>query len=277
MWLLKDPLCDLARVNTADYFGNTICGTGTGDVIIEIRMFLIGLVLVAALVALALILWRLERRQRAGIEDRYWIVQLLVPVGIAGVLLVWLGQSASNDSLFQVAVPSDFMAIVMLALGIFLAVVVVLARNPRRFVLGVCIFAVVAFVALYPNLSALPMPNAILGIYNAILPTWFYGFQFSVNLQEGNPVTLTSGLPLVLAALLVAGIAAWAAWERRVVVGYRRAHAASVAIEASASDATGAEATAAGGTAGGTAGSVGAQPDSPTKVSRKDKPANDRS
>jgi hypothetical protein len=236
LWLLKDPLCTLARVNTGDYFGNSICGNGTGDVNIAIRMFLIGVVLVVALVVLALVLWRLERRQSAGLEDRYWIVQLLVPVGIAGLLLVWLGQNASNASLFHVALPPDLMAIVMLSLGIFLAIVCVLARNPRRFVLGACIVAVSTFMALYPDLSALPLPNAILGIYDAILPTWFYGFQFSVNLQESNSVGLISPSAIALSVfvLLVAPFVAWAAWERRIVVGFGRARQLQATTETAA-------------------------------------------
>jgi dolichyl-phosphate-mannose--protein O-mannosyl transferase len=293
LWLLKDPLCTIARVSTSDTYGNSICGSGTGDVTIETRMFLIGAVLVVALAALAFILWRLERRQSAGIEDRFWIVQLLVPVGIAGLLLGWFGQNGSHASLFHLALPPDMMAIVMLALGICLAIVCLLATNPRRFVLGACVFAIAAFLALYPDLSALPLPNAILGIYDGILPTWFYGFQFSVNLQPGNPVSLTSGLPLALAALLVAGFAAWAAWERRVVIGYRLSHRLSISTEVSASDATASDATAsdatgrdatpagdagepAGPEAPDAAGSEAPPAGRPWKISRKDKQPNDR-
>ena len=77
-------------------------------------------------------------------------------------------------------------------------------------------------MVLYPNLSALPLPNAILSIYDAILPTWFYGFQFSVNLQESNSVGLISPSAIALSVfvLLVAPFVAWAAWERRIVVGF---------------------------------------------------------
>ena len=99
---LFERLCGLARVSTSDYWGNTICGNGTGEVRIEGRMLLIGIVLVAALVALALILWRLERRQSAGKEDPLWIVQLLVPVVVAGALLLWLGQNGPRDLMFEV-------------------------------------------------------------------------------------------------------------------------------------------------------------------------------
>ncbi len=42
MWLLKPELCGLARVDTSQYYQNTVCGSGTGDVVIETRIFLIG-------------------------------------------------------------------------------------------------------------------------------------------------------------------------------------------------------------------------------------------
>jgi hypothetical protein len=223
-WLLKYPLCGLARVSTSDYWGNTICGNGTGEVRIEGRMLLIGIVLVAALVALALILWRLERRQSAGKEDPLWIVQLLVPVGIAGVLLAWFGLNGSHDTVFQAALPSDGIALVLLPVLAIMAFVALTARNPRRFVLGACAFAIITFLILYPNLSALPLPSTIINVYEALLPTWFYGFQFSVNLQVAASVKLFStwSLVMTMVALFVAGFFAWAAWEHRIVVGYRR-------------------------------------------------------
>ena len=223
-WLLKYPLCGLARVSTSDYWGNTICGNGTGEVSIEGRMLMIGIVLVAALIALALILWRLERRQNAGLEDPLWIVQLLVPVGIAGALLWWFGVNGSHDTVFQAALPSDGIALVLLPVLAIMAFVALTARNPRRFVLGACAFAIITFLVLYPNLSALPLPSTIINVYEALLPTWFYGFQFSVNLQEASSVKLfgTWSILMTMVALFVAGFFAWAAWEHRIVVGYRR-------------------------------------------------------
>jgi hypothetical protein len=199
-------------------------------------MLLIGIVLVVALVSLALVLWRLERRQRSGLQDQMWLLQLLAPVGVAGVLLLWLGQNGSRDVIFQAALPSDGIALVLLPVLAVLAFVAFTAHNPRRYVLGACAFAIAVFVALYPNLSALPLPNAIINVYEALLPTWFYGFQFSVNLQQAvhiSPIQSTS-IELALVALLVAGIAGWVAWERRVVIGFRRSRWFSVGREAAA-------------------------------------------
>jgi hypothetical protein len=228
LWLFKAPLCDLARVKTSDYFGNTICGTGTGDVRIEARMFLIGLVLVGALVALGLLLVRLERRQARGEDDSTWIWQLLAPVLAAGVLLWFVGIYGPREILFQAALPSDMILWILLPVLLVLAAIVVTARNPRHFVLGSTIVGVITFIALWPNLSAFPMPQAVIGIYNGFLPTWFYGFQFSVNLQQSAHVSIV-GVDAAMCgvlALIVAGIAGWAALERRRSIGYVRAKAA---------------------------------------------------
>ena len=231
MWLLKPELCGLARVNPGDLYGGTVCGSGTGTVVIETRLFLIGLVLAAALLVLGAILWRLERRQDRGYEDSNWALQLVVPVVVAAALLWWIGQAGPRTTLFSAALPSDYLAILFVLVGVLLAFVAAMTNNPRRFVLGVLVFATIAFVALYPNLSAMPMPTEITGIYNSLLPTWLYGFQFSVNLQESNPnVSLISPATMTMAALalLIAAIGGWAAWEHRLVVGYRKAKAAGL-------------------------------------------------
>jgi hypothetical protein len=241
-WFLKSPLCDLARVGGTDNsFKDTICGGTTGDVVIETRMLLIGIVLIMAFAALALVLIRLERRQNAGLEDPNWFVQLLVPVGVAGVAVWWIGQNASHAPIFQAALPSDALALVLLPVLAILAFVAFTARNPRRFVLGACAFAVVVGLAFYPDWSALPLPTAIVSVYQGLLPTWFYGFEFSVNQQESAHVNLISAWSMMLAllALVVAAVAGWAAWERRVVVGYRRAKRLGARSETAAADSTG--------------------------------------
>jgi hypothetical protein len=234
MWVLKPELCGLARVDTSDYFGNTVCGSGTGDVVIETRLAMIGVVLVLAFIALGALLWRLERRQEQGYEDRYWAVQLALPVAVFAALLWWIGQAGPRTTLIQAALPSDSLAPVFVVVGILLAVAAAMVTSPRRYVLGVCGFAVVVFVALYPNLSALPMPQAITGIYNSILPTWLYGFQFSVNQQFSSTIQLfgLNSALIALLALVVAMIAGWVAWERRLVIGYREARALHTAEEA---------------------------------------------
>ena len=225
LWLLKEPVCGLARVQLSDFYTNTACGATSGDLRVETRIFMILVILVGALVALGAVLLRLERRQSQGHEERGWIVQLIVPVVIAGVLLFWVGQSGPRDLLFEVPVPSDLVVIILLPFFAVLAFIALTAVDPRRFVLGFCSVAVVAFIALYPNLSALPMPSTIVNVYQGLLPTWLYGFQFSVNQQESSHVPLASldSLGLAAAALAVAGIVAYLAWRQRVGYGPRPA------------------------------------------------------
>ncbi len=226
LWLLKDPLCELAQVSsTHNSFSNTVCGAATGDVRIETRMFLVASVLVGALIALALVLRRLERRQTAGLVDRLWIGQLLFPVGIASALLWWIGQNGPGGVVYDAELPSSGITLLLLPILAVLALIVLMARDPRRFVLGVCTFAIIVFVALYPNFAARPMPGNIVDVYEGLLPTWFYGFQFTVNMQAGTQVSPASELGIVigLAVLVFASIVGWAAWQRRAVVGFRRA------------------------------------------------------
>ena len=239
MWVLKPALCGLARVDAASSYGNTVCGTGTGDVVITSRMFLIAVVVIAALVVLSAVLWRLERRQEEGIEDRNWILQLLAPVAIGLGLVGWLSLSGPNDVLIHAALPPDLLAILLGLLGLVMSYFALTARNPRRFVLGVCAIAAMVFVALYPDLSGLWLPSKIIGIYYAPLPTWLYGFEFSVNQQVSSAVSATGvyAISSALLALFVACMAAWVAWERRIVVGWRRSRRLLDAGPGSGSDA----------------------------------------
>ena len=225
LWLAKYPLCGLARVGTGDVYGQSACGAITGDVKIEARILLIALVLLAALAVLALTLFRLERRPAEETEqNQSWVFQLIAPVVLAGALLLWLGANGPREVIFRAALPPDLLALVMAGLGVCVAVVIITARDSRRFVLGFCVFAVVVFVALYPDLSALPLPNTITGIYDAILPTWFYGFEFSVNQQQGVSVQLAGPATYTVTIIAVCGAltAGYWAWTRRVVNGYRR-------------------------------------------------------
>ena len=223
LWLLKEPVCGLARVQLIDLYTNSACGSTSGDLRVETRIAMIAVVLVAALVALGAVLLRLERRQSEGREERGWILQLIVPVIIAGVLLLWVGQSGPRDLLFDVPVPSDLVVLILLPFFAVLAYVALTAVDPRRFVLGFCAVAVVVFIAFYPNLSALPMPSTIVNVYQGLLPTWLYGFEFSVNQQVSSSVHLVSAdtIGLSVATLAVAGMVAYLAWRQRVGYGPR--------------------------------------------------------
>ena len=69
------------------------------------------------------------------------------------------------------------------------------------------------------------MPSAIVNVYQGLLPTWLYGFEFSVNQQVSTSVHLISGdtIGLSVATLAVAGMVAYLAWRQRVGYGPRSA------------------------------------------------------
>ncbi len=157
LWVAKYPLCSLARVDASNYFGNTACGSVTGTLTVEARILLIALVLVGALAVLALTLIRLERRPpEEGEDDRSWIFQLILPVAVAGALILWLGANGPREVIFRAALPPDLLALIMAVLGVCLGILAITARDSRRLMFGICIFAIVTFAALYPDLSALP-------------------------------------------------------------------------------------------------------------------------
>jgi dolichyl-phosphate-mannose--protein O-mannosyl transferase len=226
LWLLKYQLCGLARVNTDDYWGKLVCGVTAGHFVLDQRIALIMGILVVALIWLGIALYRLERNApEPGEEGWSWALQLVVPVVVAGAVLLVVGAIVPAAPLIDAQLPSDPVAMMVL---VFLGVVAFGAlsmRRTRRFVTAVYVAAVIMFAVLYPNLSALPMPQNIVSAYNGFLPTWLYGFQFSVNLQPSLGVPLLSFNTMsVAAAVLIFGAvpAAYVAWIRRVVNGYNR-------------------------------------------------------
>ena len=90
------------------------------------------------------------------------------------------GCSAASQ-LFTLTVSADELALIGLVVLAMPAYLVLHAHDSRRFALGIMTAAVLWFVAWYPNLSGLPMPNSIANIYQGLLPTWNYDFWFAVN------------------------------------------------------------------------------------------------
>jgi hypothetical protein len=138
------------------------------------------------------------------------VVATLTFVGVVGAL-----SFLDTSSPTPLTLTSDQLALIgMLALGVP-AVIVLRARDPRRFVLGVLGAAVLWLLLWYPNLAALPLPSSIASLYQGLLPTWLWDFQFAVNMDpaiEGGMVDAGTIVVGATAALLVAGAALAARW-----------------------------------------------------------------
>jgi hypothetical protein len=103
------------------------------------------------------------------------------------------------------------------------------ARDARRFVVGALVAIVAWFVIVYPNFSALPLPTAIANVYQGVLPTYLYYFQFPVNniaatvkIELFGPVPLLLGASVVFLSLVVG----YSAWVWRLALAEREAEAA---------------------------------------------------
>jgi hypothetical protein len=81
-------------------------------------------------------------------------------------------------------------------------------------------------VILYPNISALPLPGAIVSAYQGILPTYLYAFQFPVSKVTRNTDTplFTPVLAILLVALCVTClVVAYSAWVWRLTLAAKAA------------------------------------------------------
>ena len=108
--------------------------------------------------------------------------------------------------------------IVAIPLG-YLGLQVFASRDARRFVVGFVVAVVGWFVILYPNISALPLPAAVVAAYQGILPTYLYAFQFPVSTvtRDTNAPVFTPMLALLLIALTVTClVVAYSAWVWRL-------------------------------------------------------------
>ena len=132
--------------------------------------------------------------------------------------LAWL--LPSGDPLFSIPglIPEVIALLLAIPLGL-IALQVLTARDGRRFVAGLIAAAAVWFVILYPNISALPLPAAMVNAYQGLLPTYLYAFQFSVNtVDRSGAISFADPrfallLVFLVIACAVVGYSTWI-WRR---------------------------------------------------------------
>jgi len=195
MWLFRQPLCALAGTNIVHPDG-IACGPITRSTNVSEAAFVSVLVVLVGFSVLGWLLWVASRRpgplaiirlpngQRAAVSPQGALFATLAATlfAIAVVVNVFSAKVA-----FQLTVHPEELAIFGLAVLSIPAWLVLGSRDSRRLALGMIAAVVIWFVAWYPNLSGMPMPNAIANIYQGLLPTWNYDFQFAVNTDP--PVT----------------------------------------------------------------------------------------
>jgi hypothetical protein len=233
LWLFKTPLCAFVGVERA-YKDSPACVGNPGDFVLTSQVGLVLLIGVLAAVAFAwefghqddrslFVAWfgRGSTLGEIGRRIRFPVAVLVLVAGMLAQLAVPSDQVLVSVRAFATT-PLAVVAVVILG---FLGSFALTARDARRFVLGTVFAAVAAFIVVYPNIAALPLPSAVFNAYQGLLPTYLYPFQFPVNTDPPPPA---SPLFAPVPALLFAGLAvaclvvAYSAWSWRIVLAERR-------------------------------------------------------
>jgi hypothetical protein len=216
MWLLRTPLCILSGTAVAHPDGVACASEVTRTAQLSEGGVVALLVLGIGAGFAAFLAWRAARRPGGrGPGDRpYWValatVGLLTVAGVMGALL--LLETGTTTGL---TLSSDVLALVGLAVLALPAWLVLRARDPRRLVLGIIAAALLWLLIWYPNLSGLPLPADLAHLYQGLLPTWNWDFQFAVNTDPATDSGILDQGTVVVALVTVVFVVAVAsaAWR----------------------------------------------------------------
>jgi hypothetical protein len=156
--------------------------------------------------------------------------RLVAEGAVFAVALFLVSALVPDTAIFTLTnIPVEPIAMVVAIPLTYLALQVIASRDARRFVVGMGVAVVGWFAILYPNISALPLPSAVVAAYQGILPTYLYAFQFPVSTVTRSTDTpiLTPMLAILLVALTATClVVAYSAWAWRLA----RAEAAAAEI-----------------------------------------------
>lgn len=234
MWLFKAPLCGYVRVDAAyaqNNLGSTspACHGNPGSLVLTPQVAVLAIVLVVGIVALIRQLLALGSSGRGGpggaTQPGAPLTRIVVTAAATGVgIVVARLLPAATPILELPGFSAELLALVVLIPLGAIASFVATARDPRRFVGGAIVAIVGAFVILYPNIAALPLPSAVVNAYQGLLPTYLYPFMFPVNTDPvgPGPKLIAAGPAILLLALVVTClVVGYSAWVWRVALAER--------------------------------------------------------
>ncbi len=217
LWLFSRPLCaavDVAAVNK----DSAACPAVIPDFVLTTQTAALAL-------AIGIGLFFIVRTMLAMTADKGDVpgsgsYRSLAIIGVAvGVAVVVASRLPDAAILTLQRVPVEPIVLVASLPLIYLALTVLGARDPRRFVVGFVTAAIAWFVILYPNISALPLPSQLVNAYQGILPTYLYAFQFPVSQIDRNAsiALFTPMLGIIAAAVVVTcAVVGYSAWVWRL-------------------------------------------------------------
>jgi dolichyl-phosphate-mannose--protein O-mannosyl transferase len=217
LWLFRQPLCSLAGVERMNPNGEACGDVLTRNLPLSEQGFAALLVLAVG-AGVFLWVWRLSAgRGAAPAGSLAWArrpeLALVAVAGLTIVALLLVTLVLSSAATSQLTIGAEHLALAALLLLGIPALMALRARDPKRFAGGVVLAAIVFLIAWYPNLSGLPLPKNFVNVYQGLLPTWNYAFQFAVNTDPpvkggmvGGDTLAILGITLIL--VIVAMIAA---------------------------------------------------------------------
>ncbi len=213
LWLLRTPLCILAGTAEAHAGGAACASEVTRTAQLSQGGLAVMVVLALGIAGVVTTAWLGARRsasspwRRSRAAGAAWpvVIALLTLGGVVAALAL-----LDTTTTTTLTLTSDVLAIIGLVALVPLAALVMRARDPRRLVLGLLGAAALWLVLFYPNLSGLPMPTDLAQLYQGLLPTWNWDFQFAVNNDPavgGGTLGLDTLVIGIAAALVVLGSA----------------------------------------------------------------------
>ncbi len=246
LWLLKGPLCVFAGTAAVDGTSQ-VCGSVINPVIVTQRVAAAALVIVVGGLAAGWHWWSARNRLEADVEDDGLtgdaapdgsagdparLLRAFAPLAVVAVVVLFalvVAETVVPDvQLVSVPLGSGGPLAVALVVGLLLtgpAWLVLRSRDPRRFAVGIIVAAAIWFVVWYPNIAALPLPASFADMYQGLLPTWIFDFQFTVNMTPAAHPKLVSTATVALIGALLVGSAAvmYAARSWHLELAVRRA------------------------------------------------------
>ncbi|MBA2254251.1 MAG: phospholipid carrier-dependent glycosyltransferase, partial [Chloroflexi bacterium] len=234
LWLGRGALCTLADVEAVRQ-GGQACGPVTQEFTVTISTVVSAIVLIVGLVLLIRQLGTFAAQRRAGLDGAIELSPsaarlfgqdtlpgaILPALTLLGTLLALVVATRTGETpIFKGPLGATGPAIVALPALALLAIVAYVAlgaRDSRRWVVGLGVTAVLWFAIWYPNISGLPLPDAVANNYLMTLPTYNYDFQFAVNTdtpyKKGLPIPDMAIVGVVLAGTVLAAMYATYAWR----------------------------------------------------------------
>ena len=230
LWILSRPLCAFVGVNSVNP-NSAACPAVIPEFVLTTRSLALAVIAIVGLVVIVLRFLRFEPVDPddpdAESQRMTSAYRSLVAAG-AVVAVALFGASFLPETVLLTLnnIPVEPIAMVVAVPLGYLGLQIFASRDARRWVMGFLVAVVGWFVVLYPNISALPLPAAVVAAYQGILPTYLYAFQFPVSTvtRATDTPLFTPMLALLTIALVVTClVVAYSAWVWRLALAETRA------------------------------------------------------